>query len=372
MLSLHLKMFSTRLSPQLRFLRKPFFIIFLSLQYPTLVFADDLDIKNMLGSMSEAVRTLNYQGRFMYVLGNDMSSFQVQHAVIKGKEHERLVFLNEKQQEFVRIGHDIFCIHPGNDLLREHQDITTNPFADKLSAFNKGIEEHYEISIIKDQMVAGREAYRINFNSKDGNRYNHALWVDAQSYLLLKADISDPVLGTLESFEYVQVEIGNDIPASVFAHKNYEQHVSKHFDPPSITEKSSKVNRDKASSVWEASWLPEGFYFSGATQEVLKHNKDIKLIPELEIMQDTNNTKDIRVDMLMYTDGIAAITVFVEAMDKVGRFSESSQKGAVSAYSHAARIDKQDFMITVVGEIPLQTAERVAKGMSQNRNSNQP
>ena len=47
----------------------------------------------------------------------------------------------------------------------------------------------------------------------------------------------------------------------------------------------------------------------------------------------------------------------------MSRFSESSQKGAVSAYSHSVKIDKQNFMITVVGEVQLQTVERIAKGV---------
>lgn len=327
-------------------------LIFVGLFFSNLALADTADVKNLLSEMSEAVRTLNYQGRFMYLLGSDTSSFQIQHAVIKGKEHERLVFLNQKQQEVVRVGHDTFCIHAGNHLLGQHKSISANPFADKLSNLGKGIENYYHISLSEEGMVAGRDTYQISFKSKDNNRYDHLLWIDTQSKLLLKANVSDTNLGTLESFEYVQIDIGQDIPASTFTHNNYVQHKPKHFDP--TLEISDEGNAGTEQTKWQASWLPEGFYFSGAAQQSI-HSKE-----------DAASEKNHPVDMLMYTDGIAAITIFIEARDKTSKFAESSQKGAVSAYSHALLVDEHKFMITVVGEVPLQTVERVAKGINVN------
>lgn len=329
-------------------------LIVTGLFFSSFVLAEAVDVKNLLSNMSEAVRTLNYQGRFMYVLGNDTSSFQIQHAVINGKEHERLVFLNQKQQEVVRVGHDTFCIHAGNHLLGQHKAISANPFAEKISKLENGIENYYDITLNEDHMVAGRDTYQISFKSKDNNRYDQLLWIDTQSKLLLKANVSDTNLGTLESFEFVQIDIGQEIPASVFAHKNYVQHKPKHFDPALAI--SDEKNASNTNSMWQANWLPEGFYFSGAAQQIIKSSERSTLV------------KNQPVDMLMYTDGIAAITIFIEKLNKVSQFAESSQKGAVSAYSHAFTIgDEQNFMITVVGEVPLQTVERVAKGIAKRK-----
>jgi len=333
-------------------------------------FADESKAQALLDKMSNALRTLNYQGRFMYVVGGEMSSFQIEHAIIKGKEHERLVFLNHKQQEVVRVGHDVFCIHPGNYLLRQHEEVSTNPFADKLSKFNKGIYENYQVILENNHIVAGRITNKIIFKSKDNNRYDHALWIDQESNLLLKADVSDPTLGALESFEYVQIEIGKEIPVSVFSHKNYLQHTPKHFEPESLlhTENGKeKIENNTENTVnnvvsignhqWRTSWVPDGFIYSGKTQHTLK--------------ADAVNKENQSVDMLMYTDGLAAITIFIETIDKVSRFNESSQKGAVSVYSSSyspssstsVKMPQQNFMITVIGEVQLKTLERIAKGV---------
>jgi len=312
-----------------------------------------VDAKKMLTSMSESLRSKNYQGRFMYVVGNDTSSFEVQHAVINGKEYERLVFLNQKQQEIVRVGHDLFCIHPGNHLLREHQKLSANPFADKLAKLNEGFYQNYIFSVDEHQMVAGRDAFKVTFKAKDNNRYDHHLWIDEESKLLLKADISDPMLGTLESFEYVQVTVGKEIPKKVFEHKNFVRHSPKHFVPEAKHSKSIHSNAEYQSSSaqqWEAGWLPRGFYFSGESLQTLKSSQK-------------TGASNKNITMLMYTDGISAITVFVEPMRLENKFNESSQMGALSAFSHSINIDHQSFMITAVGEVQLQTVERVVKGI---------
>jgi sigma-E factor negative regulatory protein RseB len=312
----------------------------------------------LLTKMSEALRNINYQGRFMYVVGNETSSFEVQHAVIDGKEYERLVFLNQKDQEVVRVGHDLFCVHPGNHLLRQHQEISTNPFADKLVKLRKGLHENYQLSVDEHQMVAGRDTLKVTFKSNDSNRYDHHLWIDEKSKLLLKANISDPTLGTLESFEYVQVTIGEQISKSVFEHKKFVRHSPKHFiSGMPHTDSSIKANtKDVAvTRKWQATWLPKGFFFSGESLQDLK---------ELKADRSSKAISNSKIEMLMFTDGIAAITVFVDTVKSDSKFNESSQMGALSAYTHSIKVDEQYFMITAVGEVQLQTVERVAKGVS--------
>lgn len=303
----------------------------------------------LLSRMSVAIRNSNYHGRFVYIMGSDTSSFELQHALINNKEYERLVFLNKKDQEVVRIGHDIYCSHTGNELLREHKQSIGNPFSDKSKALGKGLFNNYDINIVREgQRVAGREAVKIKFIAKDKNRFNHVLWIDKASNLLLKSEVRDPMVGSLETFEYVQLETDIDIPESAFEHKGYIRHVPKHFLPHETKENNHgefvKPAHDKKGKRWQVSWLPDGFYFSGKSQEVLGNNKSVT--------------------MLMFADGLAAITVFIEAVDSAGSFSEISQTGALSTYSKALSIDGENFMITAVGDVQLTSLERITKALS--------
>ncbi len=318
-----------------------------SFLYSAQVFSSP-EVRAALEKMSESMRDLNYQGRFMYASGGDMASFEVQHAVIDGKEHERLVFLNQKQQEVVRVGHDVYCVHPGNHLIRQHQNFSANPFADRLSDLDANVFGNYELSIQGNKMVAGRDVYKVNFKSTDDHRYSHSLWIDKESHLLLKADVSDPMLGVLESFEYVQIDIGGEIPKSIFEHDNFMRHTPAHVglghDNPELGFKS-------ANRIWDPVWLPKGFYLSGKSDSGIKSSE---------------HTND-KLKMLMYTDGIAAITIFIEPVQTASEFSESSQMGAMSAYSHALKVDGKHYMVTAVGDVQLQTVERIAKGVTKHK-----
>lgn len=310
------------------------------------------EVSALLSRMSVAIRNSNYQGRFVYIMGNDTSSFELQHALINNKEYERLVFLNKKEQEVVRIGHDVYCSHTGNELLREHKQSTGNPFSDKSKALGKGLFNNYAIKVVKEgERVAGRDAYKIKFIAKDKNRFNHVLWIDKASNLLLKSEVRDPMVGSLETFEYVQLETDVDIPESEFGHKDYIRHTPKHFPPheakankhEDLEPKLVKYAHDSERKQWQVSWLPEGFYFSGQSREVLEDNKSVT--------------------MLMFADGLAAITVFIEAVEDAGTFSESSQTGALSTYSQALSINGENFMITAVGDVQLTTLERITKAL---------
>jgi len=301
----------------------------------------------LLERMSKSLRESNYQGRFVYITDEVTNSFSLQHALIKEKEYERLVFLNKDKQEIVRIGHDLFCIHTGNYLLSHQDEISSNPFSDRVQPLKQGVEKYYQLKVKEGERIAGREAVKVSFEARDGFRFNHALWIDGESYLLLKSEISDPMLGSLESFEYVQLEVDTDIPLSEFSHKGFIRHSPKHYHPQNGVASGQKQSQD---SLWQISWLPDGFYFSGESAEKFENEKEIA--------------------MLMYSDGIAAISIFVEPVDKAGTFSESSQSGALSAFTRGVEFDKQYYMVTAVGEVPLATLERVSKALLKNHSEN--
>lgn len=328
-------------------------LLFASILITPMAFAleGDAQIRQLLKDMSEAMRSQNYQGRFMYLVDGKMSSFEIQHAVIDGQEHERLVFLNQKEQEIVRVGHDVYCTHTGNYLFRESEDVTTNPFSEKIEKLNEKTLGFYQLSIEEGKIIAGRTANQVNFVSRDGHRYNRHLWIDQQSKLLLKMDITNDMAEVLESFEFSQIEVGLTIPKSEFSHKGFASHQAKHFEMnPQSDETSHEQKQTLQNSQWQSSWLPQGFYFSGKSHEAGQSKK--------------NNENGAKVlEMLMYSDGLSAITVFIEKVDHKSVFNESSQQGAVSVYSEVHVIDEQGFMVTSIGEVPLTTLERITKGV---------
>ena len=91
---------------------------------------------------------------------------------------------------------------------------------------------------------------------------------------------------------------------------------------------------------WMPKWLPSGFEFAGGHPVVGE-------LGEQPVM-------------MTFTDGLAALTIFVERINHFKTINMSRQKGATSAVVRSLAQLNTSAQITVVGELPLQTLERIA------------
>ncbi|RML89836.1 Sigma factor algU regulatory protein MucB, partial [Pseudomonas syringae pv. maculicola] len=69
------------------------------------------------------------------------------------------------------------------------------------------------------------------------------------------------------------------------------------------------------------------------------------------------------VTRLMYGDGLAQFSVFVEAVKGASSSDIRTQLGPTVAVSRRLTTPQGDMMVTVVGEVPMGTAERIALSM---------
>jgi sigma-E factor negative regulatory protein RseB len=65
----------------------------------------------------------------------------------------------------------------------------------------------------------------------------------------------------------------------------------------------------------------------------------------------------------MYDDGLARFSVFLEPLNGAKATDARTQLGPTAAVSRRLTTPKGDVMVTVVGEIPIGTAERIALSM---------
>ena len=66
---------------------------------------------------------------------------------------------------------------------------------------------------------------------------------------------------------------------------------------------------------------------------------------------------------LLYGDGLARFSIFLEPLQGAAAEDARSQFGPTAVVSRRMSTAEGDVMVTVVGEIPLGTAERVALSM---------
>jgi sigma-E factor negative regulatory protein RseB len=299
------------------------------------VSAADVAPEALLDRMSHSLRELNYRGIFSFQRGDKMESLRISHAVIDGKEFERLVYMDGDKREIIRRGHNLDCVHPGHQLIRlDHQGRSLN------FGFGKKTEiaKYYQITSKDPGRVAGRSVINLELNPRDTHRFSYRLSLDEESGLLLRTELVGGENKVLERFQFVDITIGEEMLESDFPDAGSSYHAD-HIEPMLVSSPSNKL-----SEGWKLKWLPAGFASVVSNQGVFTD------------------------EVVTFTDGFSGFSVFFEKDIGASQIKKGldghAQRGATTAYSKALLLDGRSYRITVVGEIPVHTAEKLAQSIS--------
>ncbi|EOZ4754417.1 sigma factor AlgU regulator MucB, partial [Pseudomonas aeruginosa] len=164
---------------------------------------------------------------------------------------------------------------------------------------------------------------------RDQHRYGFELHLDRDTGLPLKSLLLNEKGQLLERFQFTQLNTGA-APAEDQLQAGAECQV---VGP-------AKADGEKA-VAWRSEWLPPGFTLTRS------------------FMRRSPVTPD-PVACLTYGDGLARFSVFIEPLHGAMVGDARSQLGPTVVVSKRLQTDDGGQMVTVVGEVPLGTAERVA------------
>lgn len=311
-----------------------YLFVALALASFTAAATDDPDqVRALLARMAESTRQLDYKGLFIYRYGGAQESLRVLHTVKNGTEYESLQHLNGPPREIVRAGRSVSCSYIGDQLLAGRLE--------SLPADFEGLDRFYHFYVRGRERVAGRAAWVLDVVPRDQFRYGYSLSIDTQTGLLLKSLLVGRNKKVLESFEFVELEIGavaalsdNQSLSAVSSSRRVADHRLSGCNPIEVPE----------SQLWAASWLPAGFVFTGQERKQLEGGGRWR-------------------DTLMYTDGLTSFSAFIEPVASESALDGRAQKGATVVYLSSLRRGEDSYRVTVVGEVPLQTAQRVASAI---------
>ncbi len=288
--------------------------------------------------MDSAFQDFDYDGVFSYYSGNDLATIRVVHKVIDGVEHERMVHLNGASREIIRRGQEVLCIvEPGDDLLALEGSIPAGPYARVFSRRFDAIGDSYDVRLAGSGRVAGRPAKRVAIVPRDGDRFGYRLWLDEETGLLLRSELHDLDGSNLEIFQFTSLEIGN-VSKEALEPSTSHGAITSHLSASNQT----FVSRNEPLK-WYARWVPSGFRMTSA---------DIRRPPA--------DQKDVYT--MMFTDGLTAFSVFVESMPE-GAGDVVSRNGATVAFTKLVDGPDAEHLVTIVGEIPVVTARKIAEGV---------
>ena len=316
---------------------KPAFIL-MSLLLATVpgAYADPLwqDELNWLKVMAFASHQTDYSGTFLYQYGNHVEVSRITHVVDRDGEHSRLESLDGVRREIILNNDQVLCyLGDSRVKLKERQGNRVFPslLPEQLSLLN----ENYLIKQVEEGKVAGFHAHAMVFQPKDNLRYIHKMWAHSDSGLLLKAEVLDERGRVIEQNTFIQLTMGGNIDRSWIAADKPDAVLIAHKQHHALLSKAEALTD---ASGWQVDMLPAGF----------------KKIIEL---RRPMFGKKAPVTQLVFSDGLAGISVFIESSDgDRDDHTGLSSQGAMQVYSKVAG----DHLITVVGEVPPSTVMRVA------------
>lgn len=287
----------------------------------------------LLEKSAYAARALNYEGQFIYINGKQTRTVQIRHMNNNGNEIARSVVLDDKQREVYSNGNNIVIFQPNNKNVTITKRRGQNLFPAMLPTNMELIKTSYSAHLGATETIAGREAQIVELIPNDVFRYSYRIWTDVEFGLLVKMTLLDGNDETLEQIYFNRLTMLNSQDLNWFQPKI-------DMDTNYVTENVVPVTRE--ASDWIIAQLPSGYRKVDHVQ---------RIIPG----------KNITVNQLIFSDGIASVSVFIEPMTK-GKRPRMGHMLVGSTNICANVIDGHQ--IIVVGEVPAETVKQIAKAVS--------
>lgn len=281
-----------------------------------------------LKKLAQAEQQQSYQGTFVYERNGSFSTHSIWHRVQDGKVSERLLQLDGPAQEVVRVDGHTQCVSgtlvPGVGNTPDSAARVLDPL--KLMSW-------YDLGVAGKSRVADRDAVIVTLTPRDQHRYAFELHLDRGTGLPLKSLMLDDKGRLLERFQFTSLDTAQ-------APSDDELKAGGQCKP--VVQAAAQAAQP--ATGWRSDWLPPGF----------------ELI-------DSSVRKDPQgkgaVSSLMYDDGLARFSVFLESLEGGSAADIRTQLGPTVAVSRRLTTPRGEVMVTVVGEIPIGTAERIALSM---------
>lgn len=291
-------------------------------------------VEEQIANSGIAYREFNYQGVITYEYGSKLETLEVNHSVVNGVEHERVKTLSGKPFQKTRSGHHLNCIHVGDQLLRSGQ-LVGSVDGSAMFSFSPS-QEIYQATLKGSSRVADRDVNVILVMPSDKLRNAYELSIDSETQIVLKRLVISPEGKPLERMQFATIE--------------YQPHAELQNTPAAAEPASENAAHMTRSSIKSGDivaipeWMPPGFkqsYLSAFDAENLQ--------------------------MSSYSDGLSSFSIFFEPADAKTanlRVDGRARKGATVAYTLPVSIANRPFVLTVLGEIPMMTAARIARSVS--------
>jgi sigma-E factor negative regulatory protein RseB len=291
-----------------------------------------------LEKMSDALASRNYDGLFTHSTGDQTESMRIVHRVENGRSFERLVSLDGSGREIVRTREEVHAYLPDRKVVLVEPRGDDGSLLKALPTPGPKLDRYYDLAVRKGNKILGRDIVVIDVRPKDGYRYGYRLWLDAETAMPVRSVVGDGAGRQIEQILFTRLELKDRIPA-----KDIEPTVdATGFHWVRTGRKLVAMPQLPANNGWRPLRVPPGFRLVASRLQVMPGSP-------------------MPAQHLIFSDGIAAISVFIEPAASGGpRPPEASTMGSANAYSTSI----QGHVVTAVGEVPPATVREIASSVA--------
>jgi sigma-E factor negative regulatory protein RseB len=286
--------------------------------------------------MSDAMRDLNYRGDFVYLHDNSLEGMQISHYKDMNGVKERLISLNGEAREVIRDNQNLTCIWPSSrkvivDVSRK------NSFSPIFIPEDIArLEKFYQMKVVGKDRVANMNAVIVHIYPRDQYRYGMKFWINEDNGLMMKSSLLDENERVIEEVMFTSLQL-------------FEGDNKLVIDTmPPIDDNFTLVRYHSgdssetfaADSSWQLAAVPGGFWRESVLRRKISGS-------------------DQFVQQMVYTDGLASLSVFIEKKSTLTQSGVSSM-GAVNAFIRIIN----DYSVTAIGAVPALTVKLVAESVT--------
>ncbi len=296
-------------------------------------FSDSTE-KALIERMQRIFHHSNFYLSMVYVTQSSIESFRLTHGWYDGQE----------------ITHYSSLAGAPVDYLAKNKTVTfrdndTPPYSIQgaefpglyFSLLNQTVEhllENYEPVAVGVNRIAGQLTQVVRLSAKSEDKFNFMLWLDKETALPLRVDIVDKRGNIVEQFMAVDYRL--------LPEKASELQQLAQLKVPDAIAKTDLYHSETKEMRWQLGWLPDGFSYISRDQHQLFNSKN-------------------DVDYFLLSDGVVDISVYISDPDSAVRDREQyANRGATNIF----RMSRKDGrMVTLVGEVPINTLKKIAQGI---------
>jgi sigma-E factor negative regulatory protein RseB len=294
------------------------------------------DTLSWLHRVAMSAQELTYSGTFVYQCGTRTETSRISHIADRRTDMEHIEMLDGSPREMIRIGDEVKTWLPESRRLVIERRIARPHFPAVLPTGLAELTDYYTIRRGVPDRIAGFDAQPVLIEPRDKLRYQRKLWIDRKTGLLLKSETLNENGQPRESSTFTELKVGTAIDREAI-----KQRFNRQDSTWRVLDVSVQVTGSD-DGLWEMRAVAPGF------RQVASMNRQVQSnLPEGS--------------QLVFSDGLAAISVFVEPLmadapqPALGQFT----MGALNIYKRL--IGRH--LVVLVGDVPAAALKKFGDGI---------